>query len=121
MIITDSTCLPLRRGTIGVILAHSGFLGLKDYRKTPDLFGRYFKVSSAGLASGLAASAVLAMGEGREQTPLAIITDIPFVKFQSRNPTKAELAELYISSKEDLFAPFLNSVQWQKGKGGRYE
>ncbi|MGH7237527.1 MAG: coenzyme F420-0:L-glutamate ligase, partial [Candidatus Saccharimonadales bacterium] len=44
VVITDSTCQPLRRGTIGVCLAHSGFLALNDYRQKPDLFGRKFNV-----------------------------------------------------------------------------
>ena len=121
VIITDSTCLPLRRGTIGIVLAHSGFLGLKDYRQTPDLFGHPFKVSSAGLASGLAATATLVMGEGTEQTPMAVISNVPFIKFQTRNPTKKELAELYVSRDEDLFAPFLNSVRWLRGNGSKDE
>lgn len=116
VIITDSTCIPLRRGTIGLIVAHSGFNAVEDYRQKPDLFGREFKVSRAGLASGLAAAAVLTMGEGTEQTPIALITDVAFVKFQPRNPTKAELAELHVPRDEDLFAPFLNSVNWQSGK-----
>jgi F420-0:gamma-glutamyl ligase len=72
------------------------------------------------VALGLAAAAVLAMGEGTEQTPIAIITDVSFVKFQQRDPTKEELEYFYIKNKEeDLFAPFLNAVKWQKGKSDK--
>jgi dihydrofolate synthase / folylpolyglutamate synthase len=55
------------------------------------------------------------MGEGAEQTPIAILTDLPFVDFQDRDPTAEELANVIIPLDEDLFAPFLTSVQWQKG------
>jgi dihydrofolate synthase / folylpolyglutamate synthase len=115
VIITDSTCHPLRRGTNGIMLAYSGFRALNDYVGRPDLFGRPFTVSQADVAGGLAAAAVLQMGEGAEQTPIAILTDLPFVRFQDRDPTAEELASVIIPLDEDLFAPFLTSVQWQKG------
>jgi len=115
VIITDSTCHPLRRGTNGIMLAYSGFRALNDYVGQPDLFGRPFAVSQADVAGGLAAAAVLQMGEGAEQTPVAILTDLPFVHFQDRDPTAGELASVIIGLDEDLFAPFLTSVQWRKG------
>jgi F420-0:gamma-glutamyl ligase len=116
VIITDSTVYPLRYGTVGVVLAHSGFLATNDYRGKPDLFDRPFNLSRAGVASGLAGTACLVMGEGREQTPLVILADLPFVNFQPRNPTKDELELFYIKDRdEDMFAPFLNSVTWHKG------
>jgi dihydrofolate synthase / folylpolyglutamate synthase len=115
VIITDSTCHPLRRGTNGIMLAYSGFRALNDYVGRPDLFGRPFAVSQADVAGGLAAAAVLQMGEGAEQTPIAILTDLPFVHFQDRDPTAEELASVIIPLDEDLFAPFLTSVQWQQG------
>lgn len=116
VIITDSTCHPLRRGTNGIMLAYSGFRALNDYIGRPDLFGRPFTVSQADVAGGLAAAAVLQMGEGTEQTPIAILTELPFVHFQDRDPTAEELATVIIPLEEDLFAPFLGSVQWHKGE-----
>lgn len=116
IIITDSTCHPLRRGTTGIMLAHSGFLALHNYIGQPDLFGRPYAVSQGDIAGGLAAAAVLQMGEGTEQTPIAVITGLPFVTFQNRNPNAEELAEMNIPLSEDLFAPFLNSVDWQSGQ-----
>jgi dihydrofolate synthase / folylpolyglutamate synthase len=115
VIITDSTCHPLRRGTNGIMLGYSGFRALNDYVGRPDLFGRPFAVSQADVAGGLAAAAVLQMGEGAEQTPIAILTELPFVHFQDRDPTAEELAGVIIPLDEDLFAPFLTSVQWQQG------
>lgn len=116
VIITDSKLTPLRKGVTGVCIAHSGFLALNDYRKKPDVFGRKLKVTEANIAEGLAASAVMIMGEGKEQTPLAVIEDVPFVKFQKKAPSKKELAYLKISLKEDVFGKILTSVKWKKGK-----
>lgn len=112
VVITDSRTTPLRWGTSGVALAHSGFLAIRDYIGTPDIFGRKLRVTKANILDGLAAAAVLVMGEGNEQTPLAIISDIPFVKFNNSNPSKKELTGLRITKKEDLFAPLLTSVRW---------
>jgi F420-0:gamma-glutamyl ligase len=106
----------MRWGVVGIALSYSGFKALNDYVGQKDLFGRAFKVSQAGVASGLAASAVLVMGEGTEQTPIAVISDIPNVQFQNRNPNKNELELFYIKDKEvDLFAPFFKNVNWQTG------
>ncbi len=116
VIITDSTSQPLRRGTTGIVLAHSGFLALRNYIGQPDLFGRPFATSQANVAAGLAAAAVLEMGEGTEQTPLAILTELPFVTFQDADPSPEELAEVYIKLEDDLFAPFLQPAAWQSGR-----
>lgn len=116
VVITDSTCHPLRRGTGGIMLAHSGFQALNNYVGTKDLFGKPFSVSQADIAGGLAAAAVLQMGEGTERTPIAILTDLPFVTFQDRNPNEAERADINITLEDDLFAPFLTSVAWNKGE-----
>jgi dihydrofolate synthase / folylpolyglutamate synthase len=58
---------------------------------------------------------VLQMGEGAEQTPIALLTELSFVHFQDRDPTAEELATVIIPLEEDLFAPFLASVQWRTG------
>jgi F420-0:gamma-glutamyl ligase len=116
VIITDSTCQPLRRGTNGIAIAHSGFRALRNYVGQPDLFGRPFGVSQASITGGLAAAAVLAMGEGSEQTPLCILSELPPIDFQLRGPSVEELAELYVTADDDIFAPFLRNVDWHEGK-----
>jgi dihydrofolate synthase / folylpolyglutamate synthase len=119
VVITDSTCIALRWGTVGAALGFSGFKALNNYVGKPDLFGHPLRVSQSGVATGLAAAVVLTMGEGAEQTPLAIISDVPFVQFVDRNPAKEELEHFYVKNKdEDLYAPFLNAIKWQKGRGG---
>lgn len=119
VIITDSHTIPLRRGTLGISLSHCGFTPLKDYRGTHDIFGREFMIQVADIADGLAAAAVVAMGEGRETTPLATITDIPFVEFAD-TPYAPEkpFSSFEIEEKEDLYYPLLSSVPWQKGDSG---
>ena len=60
------------------------------------------------------------MGEGDEQLPLAVITNAGFVHFQKRNPTKKELENLKIELEDDVYASFLTSVKWRKGKNGNH-
>lgn len=115
IIISDSRITPLRWGTIGIGIAWCGFQPLNDYRGTPDIFGRSLRVTKAGILDGLAASAVLVMGEGKEQTPIAMITDIPFVTFVDHPPTKEEQQSMRIDIKDDIYAPLLTAVPWEKG------
>jgi coenzyme F420-0:L-glutamate ligase len=116
VVITDSKTTPLRWGVTGIALAHSGFNALNDYIGKPDLFGRPFQYEKLNIADSLASAAVLEMGEGSEQTPLAVITDINNIEFQHRNPTDVELESLKINMEDDLFAPFLSNANWQKGR-----
>jgi putative folate metabolism gamma-glutamate ligase len=116
VIITDSTTRPLQWGTTGVAIAYSGFNPLKDYIGQPDIFGREMKFQKSNIANGLAAAAVTLMGEGSEQTPLALLEDISFVEFQKRNPTAPEVASLKIEREDDLYWPLLQLAPWEKGQ-----
>lgn len=116
VIISDSTCTPLRRGVSGIFIAHSGFVALNSYFGKNDLFDKPLSLASkANVAQGIVAGAVMVMGECDERTPIAIVADIPNVTFQPFDPTEEELAELYPTIEEDLFAPFLQSVKWNNG------
>ncbi len=120
VLITDSHSIPLHRGVVGISLAHWGFASLNDYRGKRDLFGREFGVTQTNVADGLAAAAVLAMGEGSEQTPVALATDIAFIKFQSRPSGSRKLFSSFeISMKEDMYAPFFARMKWRKGGAGK--
>jgi len=116
VITTDSKTTPLRWGVTGTSIAHSGFEALKSYIDKPDVFGRLLQFEKTNIAESLAASAVLVMGEGAEQTPLAVIEDLPFILFQRRNPTKEELESLKIDLEDDVYYPLLTSGKWKKGK-----
>lgn len=115
VVITDSKVSPLRWGVTGVAIAHSGFNALKSYIGKPDIFGRLMKVEKSNIADSLATAAVLEMGEGNEQKPLAIIEDVNFVEFQERNPSIKELKDLKIEIGDDLFSSMLTRVKWIKG------
>lgn len=116
VIITDSATRPLQWGTTGIALAYSGFQPLKGYVGQKDLFGRLFDYHKNSIQHGLAAAAALVGGEGAEQTPLVVLSELDFVEFVDRNPTKDELQELVIEPKDDIHYLLLKNVPWQKGK-----
>ena len=119
VLVTDSISQPLRLGAIGAALALSGFKPLHNYIGQPDLFDHPYKVTRANIASGLAAAATVAMGEGNERTPLCILSDLPFVEFQSADPTAEELEAIHVRLEDDLFAPFWESQAWQGKKAAK--
>lgn len=105
VLITDSRTIPLRAGVIGVALGYAGFRGVKDYRGTPDIFGRKFKFSRTDVADSLATAAVLVMGEGNEQQPLAIIEKTP-IEFCDKIHRK----ELHIDIQDDMYRPLFSKL-----------
>lgn len=120
VIITDSRVTPLRRGVVGVAISYFGFKPIKDYRGTKDLFGRKFEMETTDIPDSLATAAVLEMGEGAESQPLAVITDVPYIKFIDKEfKSKTADDSFEIPEKEDLFYPFLSAVPWKKGGSGK--
>ncbi len=120
VIVSDSHTIPLRRGVMGISLAHYGFEPLKDYRDTPDIFGRTLKMTQTNIPDGLAAAAVVLMGEGDECTPLAIISDVPWITFvEHPRRSKKPFSSFEIRTHEDLYYPLLSGVKWKKGKNGK--
>lgn len=113
VIISDSHLVPLRWGTQGFGLAWCGFDALNNYIGKPDIFGTPLQSTKLAILDGLAAAAVVVMGEGNEQTPIAVIRDIPSVSFQDRPPTKKEIADMKISLQDDMYAPLLTSIPWR--------
>lgn len=105
VLITDSRTIPLRAGVTGVALGYAGFRGVKDYRGTPDIFGRKFKFSRTNVADSLATAAVFVMGEGNEQQPLAIITKTP-VAFSDRLYRR----ELTLALQDDMYRPIFSKL-----------
>ena len=115
VVITDSHGMILRKGLTGFGLAWCGFEPIKNYIGTPDIFGKILKVSKTNLVDALSASAVLVMGEGREQTPLAVASDLPFIKFKIYPPSKEEIDEMHITIDTDIYSALLKSVPWERG------
>ena len=105
VLITDSRTMPLRAGITGVALGYAGFCGIKDYKNTPDIFGRKFKFSRVDIADSVATAAVLVMGEGREKQPLAIASNT-LIKFCD----KVKRKELHIDIAEDMYGPLFSKI-----------
>lgn len=105
VIIPDSRTIPLRAGVMAMAIGYAGMKGIRDYRGEKDIFGRTFKFERVGVVDSLATAAALAMGEGSEQRPLALVTDAPvdFTERVNRN-------ELRIELEDDIYLPFLNEI-----------
>lgn len=115
VIITDSTSTPLRRGTVGISLAHYGFEPLRDYRNTRDLFGRKYKFSQTNFPDSFASIAVATMGEGVEQTPFVLIEDLPHIKFGVFKPKQKKYSSFEVALDEDIYYPFFGKKKWKRG------
>ncbi len=74
VVIADSLGRAWRIGTVGAAIGCAGLTVLDDRRgKGQDLFGRTLQATVIAVADAVAAAAVLAMGEGAEGTPAALV------------------------------------------------
>ena len=73
VIVADSMGRAWRIGTVGTAIGCAGIGAIDDRRGGADLFGRVLQATIVGIADSLAAAATLAMGEGSEGTPVAIV------------------------------------------------
>lgn len=74
VVIADSLGRAWRIGTVGAAIGCAGLTVLDDQRgKGQDLFGRTMQATVIAVADAIAAMAVLAMGEGAEGTPAALV------------------------------------------------
>jgi len=115
VIITDSHSTMLRYGTTGIGLAWCGFEPLHSYIGQRDIFGRKFTVQQSNILDGLAAAAGVTLGEGDEQTPIAVIKGAQNVTFTDAPPTDQDIASLHIEMEKDMYAPLLMHADWKKG------
>lgn len=106
ILITDSHTTPLRRGVSGICLSYAGFHAVRNMVGSQDLFGRELRMTQMNYADGLAATAVMLMGEGAECRPLVVIqnSEVEFTENQ-------RVGELSIPLNEDLYFPLLDSFQ----------
>ncbi len=103
VILTDSTCRPLRWGVSNIALAWAGFEGIDDARGQKDLYGRRLKVTQKATADSLAAAAGVLTGEGSERIPFVLIRKAP-VKFISKMKRPRQF-----QPRDCLFASVYNS------------
>jgi F420-0:gamma-glutamyl ligase len=118
VVIVDSHSVPLRRGVIGVAMAHFGFDPLVDYRGQKDIFGKELRFATVSIPDVVAVAAVYKMGEAEEQTPLAIISDMDGLTFSDDEIISAGALSIKLSKEEDMYKPMLAGLPWEKGGGG---
>ena len=106
VLVTDSRIMPLRQGTIGMAYGYAGFKPLRDYVGKLDIFGRAYTLAKSNIPDSLSTAAVLVMGEGAEQQPLAMISEAP-VEWTNENPDPAALK---IPPEDDLYAPLFKNL-----------
>jgi coenzyme F420-0:L-glutamate ligase/coenzyme F420-1:gamma-L-glutamate ligase len=73
VVISDSAGRAWRLGTVGLAIGAAGVPSLLDRRGESDMGGRLLEVTEVGFADAVAAAAVVAMGEGAEGTPAALV------------------------------------------------
>lgn len=102
VIITDTRSTPLRVGTLGKAIGYAGFKPIQSYIGKKDLFGRKSRVTESNVVDALAGIVVYSMGEGNEQTPLALIHDSPVI-FTTKPLTQKEM-KLFLLPENDIFS-----------------
>jgi putative folate metabolism gamma-glutamate ligase len=112
VIITDSHTVPLRKGVTGITLGWCGFEPLYSYVGKPDIYNKPLQVTQINILDALGASAVFVMGEGCEQTPIAVMEDVPKIQFLSRRPSLEEEQSVHIPLEDDIYAPLLTGADW---------
>ncbi|MFM5930346.1 MAG: coenzyme F420-0:L-glutamate ligase [Novosphingobium sp.] len=73
VLIADSLGRAWRQGTLGTAIGCAGLVHTDDRRGQIDMFGRTLQATIVAVADAIAAFAVLAMGEGAEGTPVAVV------------------------------------------------
>lgn len=73
VLIADSLGRAWRQGTLGTTIGCAGLTHTDDRRGQQDMFGRTLQATIVAVADAIAAFAVLAMGEGAEGTPVAVV------------------------------------------------
>jgi len=101
VVVSDSHCVPLRKGVTGVAIGYAGFKGVKDLRGRNDLYGNKLKVTQQNVADMLASAAHLVMGEAAERTPFALVRNAPVEFVGSRTNPREPL----MPPEECLFGP----------------
>jgi len=113
---SDSSSYMLNLGVIGRAIAYCGFNPLRNYIGQPDLFGKIMKMEQTNIMQSVTDAAVLEMGECAECMPMAIVSDfVQKVEFLDHQPTEAELAQLKINIKDDVYYPILKNTEWHIG------
>lgn len=97
VVISDSVGRAWRLGTVGLAIGAAGVPSLWDRRGEADMSGRTLEVTEVAFADAVASSAVLAMGEGAEGKPAALVRGLSWTA--PERPAKVLLRPRH----EDMF------------------
>lgn len=118
IIATDSHCVPLRWGMMGISIGFSGLKPFIEKSGTPDIFGRKLQFTKVNVVDSLSSLGVVMMGEADEQTPLLIIRGANFAEFTDQD----FYDDFIVEREDDMFAPLLSVFNGHRPKGkGRKE
>ena len=102
IVVADSVGRAWREGTVGLAIGVSGLPARLDRRGEPDLFGRALHVTEVGIADSIASAASIAMGEGAEGRPAALVRGLSFDD-RSRAEVAGRARDLVRPRDRDLF------------------
>jgi F420-0:gamma-glutamyl ligase len=105
VILSDSHCIPMRWGVVGISIGFFGMEPLRDYRNQADIFGRKLVYTQSNYVDAITAAAVGLMGEGAECTPAVLVRGWPNIKFTEQDTYQ----HFTILPEEDLFHPLLKA------------
>ena len=105
VIISDSRVQPLRKGTIGIAIATSGFEPIEDLIGHPDLFNRPMEITMRAIADDLTSAAQFLLSEADQQTPVVGIrgSNVEFTDSPKTTPEMAPEKCLYMN----IFSKYL--------------
>ena len=106
IVATDSRSQPLRYGTTGIAIGFFGFHPLYDHKNPEESGGPAKHFTNSNLPDTFAAAGVMAMSEGAENTPLAIIRGFPRIHFADVDTTKE-----WQSIEDDIYKPLLSNFK----------
>lgn len=106
IVATDSRSQPLRYGTTGIAIGFFGFHPMYDHKNPKDAGGLIPHFTKSNLPDTFATAGVMAMSEGSENTPLAIIRGYPRIHFADTDTT----AE-WQSKDDDIYKPLLSQFK----------
>ncbi len=104
VIISDSHCQPLRKGTTGIAIGWAGFYGVHDVRGQKDLYGKEITYTQIAVADDLASAANVLMGETDASVPFVIVRNAP-IEFTDK-PFSEE--DYFISPDECIYRGLYN-------------
>lgn len=78
VIVVDTYARPFREGMVNMAIGFSGIAPYRDYVGKVDRDGYVMQVTRVAIVDEIAAAAELVMGQGRENTPFAVVRGVDY-------------------------------------------